>query len=117
MKGTPGRLLSLMRGGKTHDLFRSVHIVVLDEADQLLGSEFAVQMSSIMALMPKRRCAHRVSPSSVMCAFLTKYIALDSRHSYTRTAPMLDVTHSDTHDSHFVTHELNYYVSVWERDR
>ncbi|RUS20365.1 P-loop containing nucleoside triphosphate hydrolase protein [Endogone sp. FLAS-F59071] len=52
--GTPGRLEELLRF-KSLIITRELEILVLDEADRLLDMGFAVQLSAIIAQLPKQR--------------------------------------------------------------
>lgn len=52
--GTPGRLEELLRF-KSLIVTRELEILVLDEADRLLEMGFAVQLSAIIAQLPKQR--------------------------------------------------------------
>lgn len=52
--GTPGRLYDIMERLDILD-FRDLEILILDEADRLLGMGFEKQLNSIISLLPKLR--------------------------------------------------------------
>lgn len=55
--GTPGRLLHLFETlkSKTDYDFKSLEILILDEADRLLSEEFSKHVTGILAKLPKQR--------------------------------------------------------------
>lgn len=54
--GTPGRLLALLQGGALTPA--SLHMLVLDEADALLGESFYHDVTSIYDHMPRKKQVH-----------------------------------------------------------
>ncbi|XP_024011671.1 DEAD-box ATP-dependent RNA helicase 18 isoform X2 [Eutrema salsugineum] len=52
--GTPGRLLDIMERMEILN-FRDLEILMLDEADRLLGTEFQKQVNDILSRLPKQR--------------------------------------------------------------
>ena len=57
--GTPGRLLDHLKSGRMH--LDSTKVLVLDEADEMLGLGFWPDMKEIASYLPKKRQSHLVS--------------------------------------------------------